>query len=250
MAKNPSNGNIRVAWALSTSIVNDEFPTDVELNAALNLTPAIAWSDYEVGAGDSGDLDDRSLEDLGNAVSRGAASYSATLAMFRDINNVDLSSIYVQAFEAFRVERTVGYLFVRVNKLGSLPFAPGDEISVYKLLADTTADDTEGEDSTKFSVQFLAQGLLHVHTQVAGAGVITGVAPTVDLTVAGLPFQLEPVAGGASIKSRAEYTSADNTVAVVDEGGVIRPISAGTAEIEVAWGAATGPVTTTVTVAA
>ena len=242
MAKSPSNGNVRVAWILDSAFPVKEFPLAATLNGALNLSPAIAWSDYEIGAGDSADLEDRSLVDLGNAMTRGQASYSATLSMFRDKNNADTTSIYQQAFQAFRVMRTLGWLVVRVNKSAALPFAAGDEISVYKLIADTVADSTSGAETTKFTVTFLPQGALFVHTQVGAAGVITGIASTQAKTLTSGPFQLQPVAGGASIVSRATYVSSAPAVASVSSGGTVSPKSAGTATITVSWGAATASV--------
>lgn len=251
MSKNPSNGNVKVGWILDSALPLKQFPLPATIiGSALDLTAAIAWQDYEIGASDSGDLDDRSLLDLGNAVSRGAASYGATLSMFRDKFNKDLSSIYVQAFEAFRVERTLGWLIVRVNKDARLPWAAGDEVSLYKVIADTVADDTEGEDSTKFTVSFLPQGALFVHTMLGGAGAISGLPTTAAVTVAGLPLQLQPVLSGKSIVSRATYTSANPAIATVSKGGTIKGLTAGTTTVNVSYGAATAavPVPVTVTV--
>ena len=249
MAKNQSNGQIKVGWILDSALVEKRFPLATTLNAsALDLSAAIAWQDYGVGASDSGDLDDRSLVDLGNAVSRGAASYSATLSMFRDRFNADLTSIYVQAFQAFRVERTLGFLVVRVNKDARLPWAAGDEISIYKLIADTVADDTEGEDSTKFTVTFMPQGLLYVHTMVGDAGVITGVTATMAKTLTAGPYQLQPVLAEASIVSRATYTTSDATKATVSVGGTVTPVAAGSATITVKYGAAPASVAQALTI--
>lgn len=248
MSKNPSNGNVKVGWILDSALPIKRFPLAATLNAsALDLSAAIAWSDYDLGADDSSDVDDRSLVDLGNAVSRGAASYGATLSMFRDLYSTDNTSVYVKAFQAFRVERTLGWLILRVNKDAALPWAAGDEISVFKLIADTIADDTEGEDSTKFTVTFLPQGMLYVHTMVGGAGVITGVPTTLAKTVAGGAYQLAPVVAGTSIVSRATYISSDTTKATVSPGGVVTPVAAGVPTITVSYGAATAAIVQTLT---
>lgn len=249
MSKNSSNGNVKVGWILDSALAIKRFPLATTLNtSALDLTSAVAWADYELGASDSGDVDDRALNDLGNAVSRGAASYGATLSMFRDLYSTDNTSPYVKAFEAFRVERTLGWLVLRVNKDASLPWAAGDEISLFKLIADTVADDTEGEDSTKFTVTFLPQGMLYVHSMVGGAGVISGVPTTIAKTVAGGAYALAPVVAGASVVSRATYTTSDPTKATVSAGGVVTPLAAGTVSITVTWGAATAPVVQAVTI--
>lgn len=247
MSKNPSSGNVKVAWILDSALPIKQFPLAATLNGALDLSGATSWTDFAVGADSSADVNDRSLLDLGNAVSRGAASYKATLAMFRDKNSADVTSVYQQAFQAFRVMRTLGWLVVRVNKSASLPFAAGDEISLYKLLADTTSDTTDGDSSTKFKVEFLPQGSLFVHSMVGAAGVITGVPTTLAKTVAGGAFQLAPVAGGASIVSRATYLSSDTTKATVSAGGTVTPIAAGSPTITTTWAAATAPIVTTLT---
>lgn len=251
MSKNQSAGNVKVGWILASALTETTFPLATTLNtSALDLTAAIAWSDYELAAGDSGDVDDRSLQDLGNAVSRGNASYGATLSMFRDKFNAASDSIYVSAFQAFRVERTLGWLVLRVNKDSRLAWAAGDEVSLFKLIADTVADSTEGEESTKFTVSFMQQGDLKVHTQIGAAGVITGVAATQSRSVASGPYQLQPVAGGASIVSRATYTSSAPTRASVSVGGTVTPLIADVAAvtITVSWGAATAAVTHALTV--
>jgi hypothetical protein len=251
MAKTTTNGNIKVGWILDTALPIKRHPLAATLNtSALDLSPAVAWAEYEVGNASSGDIDDRAITDLGNVLSRGAATYGATLAMFRNDDNTDLDHVYVQAFEAFRVTRTVGWLIVRVNKPSSLPWEDGDEISLYKFIATTTADDTEGDDSTKFVVSFLQQGALFVHTMIGNAGVITGVPSTLALSIADGPVQLAPVLNGVSIVSRADYTSSDKTKARVSKGGTIVPLAAGTTTITVSYGAATAPVTSTVTVSA
>jgi hypothetical protein len=249
MGKNQSNGNVKVAWILDSALPLKQFPLATTLNtSSLDLSEAIAWQDYAVGADNSADVEDRSIVDLGNAVSRGAASYAATLSMFRDLHSIDVSSIYVQAFEAFRVERTLGWLVVRVNKPATEPWAAGDEISLFKLLADTIADTTEGDSSTKFTVTFLPQGTLYVHTMVGGAGVITGVPTTLAKTVAGGAFQLLPILAGSSIVSRAEYSSSDTTKAQVSLGGTVTPVATGTSTITTSFGAGTAPISTVLTI--
>jgi len=247
MSKNESNGSIKVGWILDSALPSPQFASAAVLNSALDLTDATAWQDFEVGPSDSADKDDRSLKDLGNAVSRGAASYSATLSMFRDRNSDDATSTYVQAFEAFRVMRTLGWLIVRVNQSNATDFQDGDTLSLYKLIADTVADDSEGDDSTKFTVNFLPQGLLHFHTQVGTAGTITGVAATVAGTI-GEVAQLEPVCGDSSIVSRAKYVSADKAIATVSAGGTVKYVSAGTVDVTVSYGSAAAAIVQAVTI--
>ena len=238
MAKLMANGYMKVAWVPVAGIADAEFPTAAELNAGVDLSAAIAWEDYEVGAQASDDIEDRSIVDLGNAVSRGSANYGATLDFFRDLDNANAASVYVDAFELFRVANTVGYLVTRIgDKLATDAFAAGDNISVYKLLATTGTDVTSGDTSTKMQVNFLPQGVLYVYTKVAGAGAIT-VAAAEGIAV-GESVLLTPTLGGESIGSRADYSSSDTAVATVSNHGVVTGVSAGSATITTSYGAGT-----------
>jgi hypothetical protein len=246
MAKQQANGYIKVVWVLEADIADPEFPTAAELNAALDLSSAISWEDYALGSTGSDDIEDRALTDLGNATSRGSANYEAVLDFFRDKNNQDATSVYVDAFEAFRTFDVVGYLVTRVNdKPATDAFAAGDTVSVFKVIISHTTDITSGDTSTKFQVTFLSQGSLFTHTTVAGAGSIT-VASTLALAV-GEAKVLTPTLAGKSIRSRATYTSASPDVARVSSNGAVVGVSAGTAVITTAYGAGTSG-TTTVTV--
>jgi len=249
--KNPSNGTVKVTMCLISAVADGEFPTAAELNAGLELTDAIAWSDFEVAPSDSGDLDDRSLRDAGNAVSRGAAAYAGSLSLFRDKFNANTESIFVQAFEAFRVPFQKLWIFVRVNADSIPDFADGDMISAYKFIGGVPVDDTAGDDSVKSTVALLPQAELYCHTTVGTSGVISGVAATFSKTVAAGAFQLQPVlANGVSIVSRAAYSSSAPLICSVSNGGTAVPLTAGTATISVSYGAAAATLSTEVTVTA
>lgn len=249
MAKQTSNGYVKVAWVLAEDLTNPEFPSVADLNAGLDISSAIAWSDYQLGAEASEDIDDRALTDLGNAVSRGSANYSAQLSFFRQLEtNENPDSVYTDAFQAFRVPRTLGYLVTRVaEKPASAAWAAGDTVSVYLLLADVVIDQTSGDTSTKFQVTFLPQGRLFTNTLVGGAGVISGVPTTLALGVGDVEI-VNPVVATKSVRSRASYSSSNPAVATVSELGVISGISAGTANVVTSYGAATAAITTAVTV--
>jgi hypothetical protein len=248
MSKNQSNGNTKVGWILDSSLTVKQFPTAANLTAnALDLSAAISWKNFKAGADVSADIQDRSLVDLGSSVSRGAAKYGATIGMFRDLNNLNNASVYVQAFQAFRTAGVIGWLVLRHNKAATLPWAAGDEISLLKLMVDTTENSRAGEDSTKFIVTFLSQGALFAHSMVGGAGVITGVPTTLAKTVASGAFQLQPVVGTTSIVSRATYSSSNTSLATVSTGGTVVPIAPGSPTITTSYGAASASVVTTVT---
>jgi hypothetical protein len=56
--------------------------------------------------------------------------------------------------------RPTGYLTVRVNKTATSVYAASDVVSIYKFTADAVKENTEGEDSIKFMVNFAPQGKL------------------------------------------------------------------------------------------
>lgn len=248
MAKQQANGYMKVSWVPIAGIVNPEFPTAAELNAGVDLTAAIAWEDYEIASSGSDDIEDRSIIDLGNAVSRGTANYGGTLDFFRNKNNTASGNAYVTAFNTFKTPNTLGYIVTRVNKLATDAYAAGDTVSVFKFIATLGRDITGGDTSTKFQVNFLAQGVLYPHTMVAGAGAIT-VAATMTVAT-GQSKVLTPTLSGQSIRSRATYSSADTTKAIVSNHGVVTGVAttgAGTVTITTTYGAGTSA-TTAVTV--
>lgn len=249
MAKVQSNGNVKVAWILEADLTNPQFPSATELNTdGLDLSAAISWEDYELGSSGSDDIDDRALTDLGSAVSRGNANYSGTLDFFRDQDNANAASVYVDAFEAFRTTRLTGYLVTRVaEKPAADAWAAGDNISVYKMITSYTTDMTSGDDSTKFQVNFLSQGRLYTNTTVASGSAVLGLSATDTLAV-GEYLVLTPTLDGKSIRSRATYTSSDETKATVSNHGVVKAIATGSATITAAYGASGTPDTTAVTI--
>ena len=246
MAKITSNEYVKVAWVLDASMTPAQaaVPPAAILNAALDLSPAIAWQDFALGSTDSDDVEDRGITDPGNAVSRGFSNFEGTLSFFRDSNLADSTSDYVKAFNAFKTPRTYGYLVIRVaDRKWSDAWTAGDRVSVYRFIADIITDDTEGDDSVKFTVNFLPQGLLYPAARVAAAGAISGVAPTKSQTVAVGPYVLSPILASKSVRAPATFSSSDPTKARVTANGVVIPVAAGTATITVNHPAATAPVT-------
>lgn len=255
MAKITSNEYVKVAWVLDANMTptQAQAPTDTILNAGttVQLSPAIAWQDFALGATDSDDVEDRGITDSGNAVTRGFANFEATLSFFRDKNASDTNSDYVKAWATFKTPRTYGYLVMRVaEKKWDQAWAAGDRVSVFRFVADTVVDDATGDDSVKFTVNFLPQGLLYPYTVVrdgTSAAAITGIATTKSQTVVAGPYALVPLLSSKDIRAVATYTSSDTTKATVSTGGVVKPLAAGSVTISVNHPAATAAVTQTLT---
>lgn len=230
-----SNGAITVWWVPAGDMDDWRAPSADTINDyGVDLTEAIAWDSYDLGATASNDMEDRSILDKGNAQSRGYQQFSATLAFFRDTNPDDLESAYVQAFETFRTPRQYGYLITRIlqKELNtSPPAAPGQWISVYKFVSDAVADDTEGEDSYKLNVEYMPQGDVKVYTMVKDpTGEIEPSEDTVTLSVGDVEAVVATY-GTKNLTQGADWKSDDTSVASVTNNGVIKGVSVGTATV-------------------
>jgi hypothetical protein len=165
--KMQSNANVAVWWVPNASVSNEATflatPSATIVNAAVNLTPAIAWDGYELGATDSNKIDDKGIADAANAQARGFAQFAGSLTFFRGITS-ETTGAYYTAFETFKAAtnaRVNGYLVTRIGG-GTGALASGEKANVFKFTADAVMDNTEGEDSVKFMVNFQPQGLLGV----------------------------------------------------------------------------------------
>lgn len=245
-----SNGNVSVWWVPAAGVADYRSPTAAEINAGVDLTAAIAWDSYEIAASESNDVEDRSLIDKGNAVTRGFQQFAAAFNIFRDVDQSDTTSPYNIAFETFRTPRQYGYLITRVlqKETGtSPPAAAGEWISVFRFVSDAVGDDTEGEDSYKMTLTFMPQGEVAVYTMVATAEAVT-VAPAALPLAVGAKGLVTAELADKNITQGATWRSSDTTVATVSANGVVTAIAAGTANITADHNAATGPGTSAVTV--
>ena len=171
--KMQSNGNIKVYWVPSAEISDEEdflaTPYDIDIEAGLDLTNAIAWDSYDLGATDSNKIDDRGIVDTGAVQERGFAQFSGSLMFFRGITS-ETEGAYYEAYEAFKAAtdgtRPLGYLVTRIGVPSATGFASGQKVNIFKFIADAFADNTEGEDSVKFMVNFAPQGKLSVNVPV------------------------------------------------------------------------------------
>jgi hypothetical protein len=171
--KTTANGKIKVYWVPVTNITGTEDEwvaapdiSDLAASGSVDLTSAIAWDSYELGSTDSNKIDDRGIVDEGAVQERGFAQFAASLMFFRGITS-ETSGAYYNAFEAFKAatdgSRPVGFLVTRVGVPNTTALAAGQTVSAYKFIADAFMDNTEGEDSVKFMVNFAPQGKLGVN---------------------------------------------------------------------------------------
>ena len=88
------------------------------------------------------------------------------MTFFRGITS-ETTGAYYEAFETFKAStdgsRPNGFLVTRIGLPNSTALAAGQKVNALKFIADATMDNTEGEDSVKFMVNFAAQGKLAVN---------------------------------------------------------------------------------------
>jgi hypothetical protein len=243
-------GRLNVVWVPAGGIANINAPTAGEIAAGVALSDAIAWENYELAASESDAVDDRSILDKGNATSRGAAQFGGTLSFFRPSDPTDMTHPYSKAFAAFRTPRAYGYLITRVlqNTEGEhSTFVTGDDISVFYMVADTFIDDTEGDDSVKYTVNFQPQGQLRVYGKVAGGTI--SVLPTTLSQAVGDVDKVVARVGGDDVSAGATWLSSNPAVASVNTHGVVKAVGTGTANVTATYPGTTGTATVAVTVA-
>lgn len=170
--KSTSNGKINVWWIPASAIsgTEDEFVAGPDVSdiaaGGIELTEAIAWDGYDLGSTDSNKIDDRGIVDTGQVQTRGFAQFNGSLTFFRGITS-ETTGAYYEAYEAFKAAtdgtRPVGFLVTRINVPTSTTLAAGQKVNAFKFIADAFMDDTEGEDSVKFMVNFAPQGKLGVN---------------------------------------------------------------------------------------
>jgi hypothetical protein len=174
--KTTANGKIRVYWIPVANITGTEDAwvaapdiTDFTAAGSIELTSAIAWDSYDLGSTDSNKIDDRGIVDEGAVQERGFAQFTGSLMFFRGITS-ESSGAYYNAYEAFKAAtdgtRPVGFLVTRVGLPATTALATTQTVSAFKFIADAFMDNTEGEDSVKFMVNFAPQGKLGVNVAV------------------------------------------------------------------------------------
>lgn len=240
-------------WVSNAGIANPLAPTPAEINAGVNLSQAIAWEGTEINPDSSSDIDDAAITDSATAVEPGFDQFGGTLNMFYPKDMTNLTDPYVVAYNIFAPGRILGYLVRRftpaaVNtNTSAATAAAGEWVEVFKVQADYTSHDTEGEDSTKFTVNFLPQGFMSGLVKIATATAVVTAPATLPLA-ASAKSALTASLSSDPITFDVTWATSNAAVATVSNTGVVKGISAGTANITATYASATGAGTTAVTV--
>lgn len=245
--------HLRYVFIPANGIANPLAPTHTELNAGVDLSKATAWEGTSINPSDSSDIDDAAITDSATAVEPGFDQYEVALSFFYPKDMTKVTDPYVIAYETFAPGRVKGYIARRfvpadVNtNTSSAAFAAGDFVELFLVVSDYTAQDTEGEDSTKFTVNFLPQGFMSGPVMVKSVTAVTVAPTTKALAVAGKAAIAASV-GSRNVTQRVVWTSSDTSKATVSSNGVVRGVAAGTATITATYANAGTAGTCTVTV--
>lgn len=236
-----SDGYVDVWVIRQNQLTDPSAPLISELNShAINLSNAIAWDGTTwPNNTDSNDTDDRSIKDAGNATTRGYAQYEATLNLFYPRVLTDTTSDYGKAYQFFKnaTTRIPVYLVTRILQTtagATQPFVAGDLVSVFKMTSDAFVTDTEGEDSYKYTINFMPQGGVWPYTQaISTKNAITvtiGSGQTAPTTT-GKKVAYRAVLNGKRMTNEVTWASSNTAVATVSQNGVVTTLASGTTNI-------------------
>lgn len=248
------NKRIKVAIGLSNAIATPGAPLLTELTAMLDATEAIRWDGYDFGMDASDQIDDRSLADDAAATIRGFAQFGGGMPFYFP-KVTDTSSVLRSVFNILKTQRTGLLIAERIGfKDYNSPWAAGDNVNIYRVTNDGYTPDTEGDGGYAYTMNLLSQGDVFPWTKVTPAApvalAIVGGA-TATLSLAGTNVALRGATyQGDNFAARAVWASSNPAVATVDNHGVIRGISAGSANVTASYPGATASTAVAVTVGA
>ncbi len=242
--KVPSAGNIVVRWALPGFAANWKKPTVAEVNATLDVTDSVSWSDFSFGNQASNQVSDPSIADTGNVQSRGFAQFGGTLSFFYPRAYSNAADANSNTFEALDQPRTIGYVLMRsdgiITPAGGRTAVSLDFWHVYKVMSDGWADVNTGETNFKYTITFQPQGDLWVNALVGTTTPVTanitgGNSFTVGQKKPGVAYITGRQVVTEGYPGAFTWASSDSTKATVDTNGVVKGIAVGTANITATW---------------
>lgn len=235
-----ADGYVDAIIIRQNQLTDPSAPSATEINTyGINISNAIAWDGTTWPTNtDSNDTDDRSIKDAGNAKSRGYSQVEGAFNLFRPLDDTDTVTDYGKVFQFLKdaADRIPVYVITRIlqtTKGEITPVAEGDIVSVFKMITDASADDTEGDDSVKYSTTLLPQGASWPYTQVVGASknAIVATSPGGATLTVGQSKAMRATLNGKRMTNQVTWASSNPAVLTVSNNGVITGVSAGTASV-------------------
>lgn len=158
--------NTTITFIPLAGLTTPDAPKATELNAGTNLSCAIVTG-YTLNATASDTDDSKTICDEGNVQTRTLGNYEANISFFRDPVGA-APTVFSTAYDLFKTSRVEGWLVSRQGKKSTEPFAVGDIVSVYKVMNDSSMDETSDKGTPiRFTVPFLQRGEFFVNVDVA-----------------------------------------------------------------------------------
>jgi hypothetical protein len=230
-----SNKRIQLwlAAASGFATIDEGYVLDTELDAALMTAPAVRWDGLDFGMQESEQIDDRSLDDDATSTLRGFMQFGGAVPFFFP-KATDSTSILREVFNLVKVQGTELVLVERIGFQDRRTVGTaGDNVNIYSVLTDGYTPDTEGDGGYAYLINMLPQGDVFPWS-IVGESVPEQVAITGGLT-ASLAVGALALRGATyydnDITPRATWASDDETIATVDNRGIIEGIAAGVANI-------------------
>jgi hypothetical protein len=250
-----SMGNIRYRFYTDGAFANFRWPLAAELNAGLELEQVTIWDNFEIGAQASDTSDSVPIAAKSSVVRRAAANYGGTSSFWYPGFRDDITNAAALVYLAFKELHTPGYLALSVDgEIGQpgqpnidLTFAPGDYVSIMRVVTDEWDDQITGEEAFSYTRNFLKAGGFAPYTVVSDA------APILEVTAdgaasgaVGVNAYVTATVNGRDWTRGVRWTSSNPTAATVSSTGVVKRLAAGTATISAILPGATASTTDSV----
>lgn len=239
----PISGSIRAWWTPLNGFANWQAPTEVELDASLDISDAISWNDKDFGIQASNTTSDPAITAKGNTQNRGAAQYGGSFSFYYPGAFNDNSNLYSVVFDALRLPGTAGYITVRVDglELGVATGTPanpgtdpetGDLVNVFRVETGGYAEAITGEEAFRYTVSFLPKG--EVKTVAVVRASATPVAPVITGAATGAvgdKIVLSATLAGRKYTRGLRWTTSTPSLVTVSRNAVATLIGTGAASI-------------------
>lgn len=240
-----STGNVRIWFGGTSSMANPLAPTAPEINAMLDISDAVSWNDFDFGIQASNTTSDPAITAKSAVSSRGASQYGGSLSFYYPQSESDTSNLYKTVYDALRIPGTNGFIVMRIDgeeltSTAGTASNPGtqaaanDLVHVFKVESAGWTDSITGEDAFRYIISFLSKGQIAPYTVVRASAT----APTVAVTPTTLSLSVGTPIGvlAGTVNTRKytrglRWTSSNPAVATVSKNGVVKRVSAGSANI-------------------
>lgn len=236
-----TNQRVTVALGPETAVTDYNKPTLAQLRSLYNASESTKIDGLDFNVAESDQQDDRSLTDAAGSQARGFTQFGGTISFFTP-TPTDKTSGYRLTRNIVERPRTKLAVLERFGPSNSKTIDPGDEINLFRTITDGHKF-ARGEVSIAYGVNFRPQDDAVINYVVPSA---VAVAPVLTPTGAqagkvGDIIFVKARYEGVNVTLGAKWISSNPAVSTVDNNGIVRHLSVGTATITATYpGAAAG----------